>query len=127
MSKRFSLSKILVILFLWTGESSDDSILIFFGYFFNGSYSLYYSYLFCWGASRGTGGERGKVCVGGTGHGHVAFLSAAETMPFFETSFLLFWCELAGSVLRVDIHGIGILGGGVSTGDRGVESNGGSG
>ena len=72
------------------------------------------------------GRERGKVCVGGTGRGYVAFLSAVETVPFFETSFPLLWCELAGSVFRVYIHGIGILGGSISTGDGGVESNRGS-
>ena len=99
MSKQFSLSKILVILFLWSGESSDDLILVFFGYFFDRSCSLYYGYLSGWGACRGAGGERGKVCVGGAGHGHVAFLSAVETVPFFETSFLFLWCELPGFFL----------------------------
>ena len=52
------------------------------------------------GSSTVTAGrERGKVCVGGTGCSHVAFLSAAETAPFFETSFPLLRCELAGPVL----------------------------
>ena len=99
MSKRFSLSKILVILFLWSGESSDDPFLVFFGYFFDRSCSLYYGYLPGWGVSRGAGGERGKVRVGGAGCGHVAFLSAAETAPFFETSFPFLRCELTGFFL----------------------------
>ena len=94
-----SLSKILVILFLWSRESSDDSILVFFSYFFDRSCSLYYSYLFGWGASRGAGRERRKIRVGGAGRGHVAFLSAVETVPFFETSFPFLWCELVGFLL----------------------------
>ena len=73
------------------------------------------------------GGERGKVRVGSTGRGHVAFLSAAETAPFFETSFPLLWCELVGFVLCVDVHGIWIPGGSVPCRGRGVESDGGSG
>ena len=126
MSKRFSLSKILVILFLWSGESSDDSILVFFGYFFDRSCSLYYSYLFGWGVSRGAGRKRGKVHEGGAGHGYVAFLSATETAPFFETFFPFLQGELAGFFLEVYVHGIGIPGGSAPSGGRGVECNRGS-
>ena len=125
--KWFSLSKILVIRFLWSGELSNDSILVFFGYFFDRSSSLYYSYLFGWGVSRGAGGERGKVCEGGAGYGHVAFLSAVETAPFFETSFLFLQGEFAGFFLGVYIHGIGIPGGSAPSGGGGVECDGSSG
>ena len=80
MSKQFSLSKILVVLSLWGGESSNDSILVFFSNFFGKGCSLYYGYLLGWGVSRGVDGERRGVREGGTGRGHVAFLSAAETV-----------------------------------------------
>ena len=126
MLKRFSLSKILVIRFLWSGESSNDSILVFFGYFFDRSSSLYYGYLFGWGASRRVGRERGKVCEGCAGRGHVAFLSAAETAPFFETSFSFLQGKFAGFFFRVYVHGIGIPGGSTPSGGGGVECDGSS-
>ena len=127
MSKRFSLSKILVIRFLWSGESSNDSILVFFGYFFDRSSSLYYGYLFGWGVSRGAGGERGKVHEGGAGCGYVAFLSAVETTPFFETSFSFLRGKFVRFFLGVYVHGIGIPRGSAPSGGRGVEHNGSSG
>ena len=65
MSKWFSLLKILII-FLLGGESSYDSIFIFFGYFFNRGGSLDYCHFPGGGTSRGAGGERGKVHEGGT-------------------------------------------------------------
>ena len=122
-----SLSKILVICFLWSGELSNDSILIFFSYFFDRSSSFNYGYLFGWGASRGMGRERGRVCESGAGRGHVAFLPAAETAPFFETSFSFLWGKFAGFFLGVYVHGIGIPGGSAPSGGRGVECNGSSG
>ena len=81
MSKWFSLSKILVVFLLWGGELSYDLILIFFGNFFNGSSSLDYCYFLGGETGWGVGGQRGRVCEGGTGRSHVAFLSAAETHP----------------------------------------------
>ena len=127
MSKRSSLSKIQVIRFLWSRESSYDSILVFFGYFFNRSSSLYYSYLLGWRASRGAGRERGKVRVGGAGHGHVSFLSATETASFFETFILFLQGKLLWFFIDVDVHGIGVPGGSVPRGGGGMESDGGSG
>ena len=38
---------------------------------------------------RGVGRERRRVCEGRTGCGHVAFLSASETMPFLEAFFVI--------------------------------------
>ena len=108
-------------------ESSNDSILVFFGYFFDRSGSFYYGYLFGWGVSRGTGRERGKVHEGGAGRGHVAFLPAVETPSFFETSFSFLWGEFAGFFLGVYVHGIGIPGGSAPSGGGGVECNGSSG
>ena len=69
------------------------------------------------------GRERGKVCVGGAGRSHVAFLSAAETVSFFETFILFLQGKLLGSFIGVDIHGIGVPGGSVPSGDGGVESD----
>ena len=57
----------------------------------------------------------------------MAFLSAVETAPFFETSFPLLRGELVGFFLGVHVHGIGIPGGSVPSGDGGVECNRGSG
>ena len=127
MSKQFSLSKILVICFFWDGELSYEEVLIFFGYFFDRSGSLNYCYFLGRGASRGVGGERGKVHEDGTGCSHVALLSAAETAPFFETFFLFLWGELSGFLFGIYIHGIGILGGSVPGGGGGVECDWGSG
>ena len=73
------------------------------------------------------GRERWKVCVGGAERGHVALLSAAETASFFETLILFFRGKLLGSFIGVDVHGIGIPGGSVPSGGRGVESDGSSG
>ena len=117
--KWFSLSKILVILFLWSGESSNNSILIFFGNFFDRSSSFYYGYLSGWGVSRGAGGERGRVREGGTGRGHVPLLSASETTSLFETPFPFIRCKLLWLLLGVDIHGIGVSGGSIPGGGRG--------
>ena len=127
MSKRFSLSKILVIRFLWSGESSSDSVLVFLGNFFDSGGSLYYGYLLGWRASRGAGRERGKVHVGGAGRGHVSFLSAAETTSFFEAFVLFLRSKFLWSFIDVDVHGIGVPGGSASSGGGGMESDGGSG
>ena len=71
--------------------------------------------------------ERGKVCIGGAGHGHVAFLSAAETLSFFETFIPFLQGKFLWLLIGVDIHGIGVPGGSVPSGGGGVESNGSSG
>ena len=127
MLKQFSLSKILVIFFLWGGESSYDSILVFFSNFFHGSGSLNYCYFLGGGTVRGAGRERGTVHEGGAGRGHVAFLSTAETVSFFETFFSFFQSELLGFFLSIYIHGVGIPGGSVPGRGGGVESDRGSG
>ena len=77
--------------------------------------------------SRGTGWERGKVCVGGAGRGHVAFLSAVETASFFETFIPFFQGKLLWSLIGVDVHGIGVPEGSILSGGGGVESDGSSG
>ena len=68
-------------------------------------------------------GERRKVRESGTGHGHVAFLSAAKTVSFFKTSFSFLWSELLGFLFGVYTHGIGISGGSVPGGGGVVECN----
>ena len=69
------------------------------------------------------GWERRRIREGGTGCGHVAFLSAAETAPFFKTSILLFRGKLLQLFLGVDVHGIGVPGGSASSGGGGMESD----
>ena len=127
MSKRFSLLKILIVVFLRGGESSNNSILVFFSYFFDRSSSLNDSYLLCWGTSRGAGRERGEVCVGGAGRGHVAFLPAAKATSFFETLVPFFWGKLLWFFIGVNVHGVGVPGGWVPCGGGGVEGDWGSG
>ena len=73
--------------------------------------------------SRGTGWERGKVCVGGAGHSHVAFLSAAETASFLETFFPFLWGKLLRFFIGVNVHGIGVPGRSVPSGGGGMESD----
>ena len=67
--------------------------------------------------------ERGKVCIGGAGHGHVAFLSAAETASFFETFLPFFRGKLLRSFIGIHVHGVGIPGGSASSGGGGMESD----
>ena len=69
------------------------------------------------------GGEGRKVCIGGAGRGHMSFLSTAETASFFETFVSFFWGELLGFFIGVDVHGIGVPGGSVPSGDGGMESD----
>ena len=73
------------------------------------------------------GRERGKVCVGGAGRGHVAFLCAAETASFFETFIPFLQGKLLWFFIGVDVHGIGVPGGSVSSGGGSMESDGSSG
>ena len=128
MSKQFSLSKILVVLFLRSGELSNDLILVFFGYVFDRSCSFNYGHLLGGGgASRGVGGERRNVREGGAGCGHVSFLSASKTSSFLEVFHPFFRSELLSSFIGVNIHGIGVSGGSVPGGGGGVECNQGSG
>ena len=60
MSKWFSHSKIQVIFFFEGGESSYDSFLIFFGYFFYRGSGLDYCHFPSGGASRGMSREWGR-------------------------------------------------------------------
>ena len=53
----------------------------------------------------------------------MAFLSTAEAASFFETFVLFFRGKLLWSFIGVDIHGIGVSGGDVSSGGGGVESD----
>ena len=69
------------------------------------------------------GRERGKVCVGGAGRGHVAFLPAAETASFFETLIPFLWGKFLWSFIDVDVHGIGVPSGSASSGGGGMESD----
>ena len=55
------------------------------------------------------------------------FLSALKTLSFFETPLSLFGGKLPRLFLGVDVHGIGVPGGSVPSGGRGVECNRGSG
>ena len=71
------------------------------------------------GTVRGAGRERGTVYEGGAGRGHVAFLSTAETVSFFETFFLFFQSELLGfslvstSMALGSLEGVSLVGVGV--------------
>ena len=127
MSKRFSLSKILVVFFMWGGESPNDSILIFFSYFFGRSGSLDYCYFLSGGIGSGVGGERRKVHEGGTGCGHMPLLLASETMSFFEAPFPFLRSKLPWLFFGVDVHGVEVSGGGIPDGGGGVECDRGSG
>ena len=119
--KQFSLSKILIVLLLWGGELSNDSILVFLGYFFDRSSSLNYGYLFGGGTSRGADRERRKVHEGGAGCSHVSFLSALKALSFFKASLSFFRSELPRLFLGIDVHGIGVFGGSVPGRGGGVE------
>ena len=57
----------------------------------------------------------------------MAFLSVAETASFFETFIPFLRGKLLWLFIGVDVHGIGVLGGSVSSGGGGVESDGSSG
>ena len=127
MSKQFSLSKILVVFFMWGGELPNDSILIFFDYFFDTSSSLNYCYFLSGGTGRGAGRERGKVHESGTGCGHMPLLLASETMSFFEAPFPFLRSKLPWLLLGVDVHGVGVSGGGIPGGGGAVECDRGSG
>ena len=70
-------------------------------------------------------GDGRGVHKGGTGRGHVAFLSAVETASFLETFLSFFQGELSWFLLGVYVHGIGIPRGD-SPRSRGMESDGGS-
>ena len=53
----------------------------------------------------------------------MAFLSAAETASFFETLISFLWGKLLWFFIDIDVHGIGIQGGSVPDGGRGVEGD----
>ena len=105
------------------GESSNDSILVFFGYLLNRSSGFDYGYLLGRGASRGASRKRGKVHIGGAGRGHVSFLSAAETTSFFEAFVSFLRSKFLWSFIDVDVHGIGVPRGRASSGGGGMESD----
>ena len=119
MSKRFSLLKILIVVFFCGRESSNDPILVFFGNFVDRSSGFDDGYFLRRGTGWGVSRERGKFCVGGAGHGHVSFLSATETASFLETFIPFLRGQFLWSFIDVDVHGIGVPGGSVS-GEGGV-------
>ena len=57
----------------------------------------------------------------------MSLLSASKTMSFFEPFLPFFRGKLPWLLLGVDVHGIGVFGGGLPGGGRGEECNGGSG
>ena len=123
MSKRFSLLKILVVVFVRGGESSNDSILIFFGDFFDRSSSVDDCYFLSQGTGRGSGRKRRSICIVGAGRSHVSFLSAAETTSFFEAFVSFLRSKFLWSFIDVDVHGIGIPSGSALSGGGGMESD----
>ena len=57
----------------------------------------------------------------------MSLLSASKISSFFEASLSFFRSELPWLLLGIDIHGIGVSGGNVPGGGRGVECDQGSG
>ena len=57
----------------------------------------------------------------------MSLLSALKTTSFFEAFLPFFRGKLPWLLLGVDVHGIGVFGGGIPGGGGGVECDGGSG